>query len=199
VLAFAQSTKSVLEKFMEKMQGLKTVSMSFEYRYENAAEGASDRRQGSLLIMGKMYRLDWGESAIYFNGQLRWTYLKSANEVTISAPNLLEDGIFADPSMLFSFDEKDYRYKQRSEQASKEGKAIVEIDLFPKDKKAAYTAIRLQLEKSTLLPASIVYSGKNGGNVTVQIHKIDPAVKPTLADFTFDAKKHPDVEIVDMR
>ncbi|MDR3366410.1 MAG: outer membrane lipoprotein carrier protein LolA, partial [Prevotellaceae bacterium] len=139
------------------------------------------------------------ESAIYCNGQLRWTYLKSVNEVTINTPNMLEDGVFSNPSMLFSFDPKDYRYKQRSDRASAAGKVAVEIDLFPKDKNADYTAINLQLDKATFLPVNIIYYGKNGGSVAVKIHKIDVAVKPTPADFTFDAKKHPNVEVVDMR
>ncbi|MDR1341861.1 MAG: outer membrane lipoprotein carrier protein LolA [Prevotellaceae bacterium] len=198
-LLFAQNARDVVEKFMAQMKNLKTVSMDFEYRYENAAEKTDSRQQGRLLIMGKMYRLDWEASAIYCNGQLRWTYLKEVNEVTINTPNMLEDGIFADPSLLFSFDEKDYRHTLRSEQASVEGKAVLWIDLFPKDKKADYTSISLQVEKSTLLPVSIAYYGKNSGNVTVKIQKIDAAVKPTPADFTFNAKNYPDVEVVDMR
>ncbi|MDR2814011.1 MAG: outer membrane lipoprotein carrier protein LolA [Prevotellaceae bacterium] len=196
---FAQQPKSALEKFAAQMQSLKTVAMDFEYGYENAAEKTGNRQQGRLLIMDKMYRLDWSESAIYFNGQLRWTYLKSVNEVTINTPNMLEDGIFSNPSMLFSFDQKDYRHKQRSDRTNAEGKVIVEIDLFPKDKKAAYTGINLQLDKATLLPVSITYYGKDGGNVAIKIKKIDLAVKPTPADFTFDAKEHPNVEVVDMR
>jgi outer membrane lipoprotein-sorting protein len=188
-----------LEKFAAKMQSLKTVAMDFEYEYESATDKTNNRQQGQLLIMDKMYKLDWEASAIYCNGQLRWTYLKDANEVTINTPNMLEDGIFADPSMPFSFDEKDYRHKLRSERTNEKGKTIVEIDLFPKDSKADYTRIGLQLDKATLLPENITYYGKNGGNVAITIHKIDLAMKPTPADFTFDAKKHPGVEIIDMR
>jgi outer membrane lipoprotein-sorting protein len=198
-LGFAQQPKSVLEELAAQMQSLKTVAMDFEYRYENASGKIDSRQQGSLLIMDKMYRLDWEESAIYFNGQLRWTYLKSVDEVTINTPNLLEDGIFSDPSMLFSFDQKDYHAKQRSNRTSAEGKVIVEVDLFPKDKKAAYTGINLQLDKATMLPVSIAYYGKDGGNVTVKVKKIDRTVKPTAADFTFDVRQHPGVEVVDMR
>ncbi|MDR1415864.1 MAG: outer membrane lipoprotein carrier protein LolA [Prevotellaceae bacterium] len=199
LLGIAQNTKTVLEKFMAQMKNLKTVAIDFEYRYENAAEKADNRQQGQLLIMDKMYKLDWETSAIYCNGQLRWTYLKDVNEVTINTPSMVEDGIFADPSMLFSFDEKDYQHKLRSERANVEGKVVLEVDLFPKDKKTGYTSIRLQVEKATQLPVSIVYYGKNGSNVTVKIQKIDAAIKPTPADFTFDVKKRPDVEVVDMR
>ncbi|MDR0711473.1 MAG: outer membrane lipoprotein carrier protein LolA [Prevotellaceae bacterium] len=198
-LGLAQQTKNALEKFAAQMQGLKTVAMDFEYYYESAADNTSTRQQGQLLISDKMYRLDWGESVIYFNGQLRWTYLKSVNEVTINTPNALEDGIFSDPSMLFSFDPKDYRPKQHGDRTGADGKAIVEIDLFPKDSKADYIRINLQLDKATLLPESVAYYGKNGGNVAIKIQKIDRAVKPTPADFTFDVKKRPGVEVVDMR
>jgi outer membrane lipoprotein-sorting protein len=103
-LGLAQQPKGVLEKFAAKMQSLKTVAMDFEYLYKNATDKTGASQQGHLLIMDKMHRLYWGESAIYFNGQLRWTYLKSVNEVIINSPNMLEDGMFSDPSILFSFD-----------------------------------------------------------------------------------------------
>lgn len=196
---FAQPAGSTLEKFAEQMQSLKTVAIDFEYQHAHAAETAGMPQRGRLLIMDRMYRLDWGESTIYCNGQLRWTHLKSVDEVTVSTPSLLEDGVFSDPSMLFSFDPKDYRTRQRDDRTSAEGKVVVAIDLTPKDKKAAYTAINLQLDKVTLLPVSIIYHAKDGGSVTVKVKKVDRTVKPTAADFTFDPKKYPDVEVVDMR
>lgn len=199
VLGFAQNAGSTLEKFMAQMKSFKTVSIDFEYHYENATEKADSRQQGSLLLMDKMYRLEWEASAVYYNGQLRWTYFKDIGEVTINTPSIMEDGIFSDPSMLFSFEEKDYHHKLRGERTGANGKAVVEFDLSPKDKNAGYTRINLQLEKDTLLPVSIKYYGKNSGNVTIKIQKIDPAVKPAPADFIFDAKKHPDVEVIDMR
>ncbi|MDR0566371.1 MAG: outer membrane lipoprotein carrier protein LolA [Prevotellaceae bacterium] len=197
--SFARQPKSALEKSAEKMQRLKTVAIDFEYQQASGADASALYRRGSLLIMDRMYKLDWGESAIYFNGQLRWTYLKGVNEVTINTPNPLEDGLFYDPAMLFSFDQKDYRHQLHPDRTTAAGKVVVAVDLFPKDKNAAYTLISLQIDKATHLPLAIAYHGKDGSRVTIKVSKVDPAVKPTAADFTFDVAKHPDVEVVDMR
>jgi outer membrane lipoprotein-sorting protein len=112
---------------------------------------------------------------------------------------LIEDGIFANPSMLFSLDEKDYRYKQHSSKSVGGEAAVTEIELFPKDEKAEYRRINLRLNKATLLPVSITYYAKNSVTISIAIRKIDASVKPTAADFTFPVDKHPGVMIVDMR
>ncbi len=198
-LGFAQQdAKSILEKFSAQMQKAKNVAISFEYVYENSTDQAKEREKGELLVKDNMYRLDWDASTIYFNGEVRWTYIKSANEVTITLPNPIEDGIFANPSALFSINEKDYKYKMRGEKAL-DGKPIVEVDLFPKDNKADYTNINLRLDKATLQPLSIIYYDKSGGSVYIAVKRFDTSVKTTLTDFTFDIKKHPNVEVVDMR
>ena len=180
------------------MQKTKTVALTFEYVYESPADNASESDKGVLLVKDNMYRLERDGSTVYFNGELRWTYLKSANEVTITLPNPIEDGIFSNPAALFSFDEKDYKHKLRSEKTV-DGKIVVEVDLFPKDEQASYTNINLRMDKSTLQPVSVVYFDKNGSNVRITVKKFDTSVKPTPADFTFEVKKHPNVEVVDMR
>ncbi|MDR2937625.1 MAG: outer membrane lipoprotein carrier protein LolA [Prevotellaceae bacterium] len=195
---FSQNASALLQKFSAKMQKAKTMSITFEYAYENKAEGTQQTQAGTLLLKDNMYRLDWDGTTIFFNGEARWTYLKAVNEVSISLPNPLEDGIFANPAALFSVDEKDYNTKLRSEKTV-DGKTIVEVDLFPKDEQASFTNINLRMDKSTLHPVSIAYYDKSGDNIFISVKKFDTSVAPTPTDFTFDAKKHPNVEVVDMR
>lgn len=198
LVGFAQSAKSLLEKFSAQMQATKTAAITFEYVYESKADNAHQAEAGRLLLKDNMYRLERGDNTVYFNGKLRWSYLKSANEVTITLPNPLEDGMFANPAALFSFDEKDYKYKLKGEK-SLNGKPVIEIDLFPKDEQAGYTNINLRMDKNTLHPASIMYFDRSGGSVYITVKKFDTSVTPTPADFTFDPKNHPQVEVVDMR
>ena len=198
-VAFAQdSNASLLSKFSAQMQKAKNLSIAFEYVYENKAENLRQSDKGTLLLMGNMYKLDLDATAIFFNGETRWTYLKNANEVTISRPNPLEDGIFANPTALFALNEKDYNSKMRNEKVV-DGKTILEVDLFPKDKLSMFTNINLRMNKSTLQPVSIACYDKSGGSVYISITAFDASVKPTPADFTFDVKKYPNVEVVDMR
>ena len=197
-MTFAQSANALLSKFSAQMQKTKNLSVAFEYTYEHAADNVRQRESGTLLLMDKMYKLDLDASTIYFNGEVRWTYLKSINEVTIALPSFLTDGILANPAALFVFDEKEYSTKLRGEKTVN-GKAVVEVDLFPNDEQAAFTSISLCVDKSTLQPAGIVYYGKDGGTVTIAVTAFDTTVTLTPADFTFDAAKHPNVEVVDLR
>jgi outer membrane lipoprotein-sorting protein len=191
-MTFAQDANALLSKFSERMQKTKNLSVAFEYTF------ASQSEKGTLLLMDKMYKLDLDASTIYFNGEVRWTYLKAANEVTISLPNFLTDGIFANPTALFVFNKEEYNSKLGSEKTVN-GKTVVEVDLFPKDEQAPFTNINLRMDKSTLQPVSIAYYSKDGNNIAIAITAFNISVKPTPADFTFDTKKHPNVEVVDMR
>jgi len=192
------AAQSVLEKLAVQMQALKSASLDFEYTYENDRDNTRDVQRGSLLMAGSMYRLDRGQSVIYCNGTTRWTYLKDANEVTISQANVIEDGVFANPSLLFSFDDKDYVCKPRSDRRE-DGRTLLEVDLFPKDAKADYTNINLRLDKASLMPVRVAYYSKGGGSVTIRVDRVETAPKTAPSDFSFDAKKFPDVEVVDMR
>jgi len=197
-MVFAQDANALLRKFSEQMQKAKNLSVAFEYVYESQAENIRQGEAGTLLLLDNMYKLDLDASTIYFNGEVRWTYFKAANEVTISLPNVLTDGIFANPTALFVFDEKEYNSKLRSEKMV-DGKTVVEVDLFPKDEQASFTNINLRMDKSTLQPVGIVYYDKNGSSVAIAVTAFDTSAKLSPADFTFDVKKHPNVEVVDMR
>jgi len=197
-LTFAQSTNALLGKFSEQMQKAKSLSIAFEYVYESRADNLRQSEAGTLLLKDNMYKLDLDATTIYCNGELRWTYLKAANEVTISRPSLLDDGLLANPAALLAIDEKDYSCKVRSEKVVN-GKTIAEVDLFPKDKQATFTNINLRMDKSTLQPVGMAYYDKSGSSLTITVTKFDAAARPTPADFTFDPKKHPNVEVVDMR
>ena len=196
--SFAQNANALLGNFSAQMQRAKNLSVAFEYTYESKAENVRMEEKGTLLLMNNMYRLDLDATTIYFNGEVRWTYLKAVNEVTISQPNFLTDGIFANPAALFTFDEKDYNSVMRSEKTVN-GRAILEVDLFPKDSQASFTNVNLRMDKNTLQPVGIVYYDRNGSSTAITITKFDTSVKPTPAYFTFDIKKCPNVEVVDMR
>jgi outer membrane lipoprotein-sorting protein len=197
--AFAQSTniKKLVKTFSQQMQEYKALEVHFSYVLNNAAENIHDSHSGKALMSNGMYRLDIGGNVIYSNGATRWTYIKSANEVTISTPNPIEDGILGNPTALFVIDENDYSYKLLTEIAEKN---IVEVELTPKDPaKTPYKSIILGLNKVAATPISVKYFGADGNNLNIIVSKFNPNVKPTAADFTFDVAKHSGVEVVDMR
>ncbi|MDR1225380.1 MAG: outer membrane lipoprotein carrier protein LolA [Prevotellaceae bacterium] len=198
---FAQnmSTKKLVKTFSQQMQEYKALEVHFSYVLNNTAENIHDSQIGKALMSNGMYRLDIGSSVIYSNGATRWTYIKNANEVSISTPNPIEDGILGNPTALFIIDENDYKYKLLTEITAKDV-TKVEVELTPKDAtKTPYKSIILGLNKATAAPISIKYFGTDGNNLNIAIAKFNANVKPSTNDFVFDITKYPGVEVVDMR
>ncbi len=73
------------------------------------------------------------------------------------------------------------------------------IDLSPLDTKKAFFKIRLSIDKVAKQIANVVIFDKNGNRYTYAVKTFTPNVNVPETTFAFDAKKYPDVEIVDLR
>ncbi|MGL4364740.1 MAG: LolA family protein [Bacteroidales bacterium] len=180
------------------MTSLKSAAITFEYNFENPANKMREQVQGKLLFLDNMYQLHLGELQLYCDGKVRYTYFTKVNEVSISKPNPLEDGILANPTALFIIDQKEYHYKMRSDKIE-EGISIAEVDLFPRDKKTDYSNINLRFDKNFLLPRSIAIFQKDGTSIKLKIKKIEENVILNLKDFGFDPTQYPNIEVIDLR
>ncbi|HDO27719.1 MAG TPA: outer membrane lipoprotein carrier protein LolA, partial [Bacteroidetes bacterium] len=72
------------------------------------------------------------------------------------------------------------------------------IDLQPKDKKQFEKMSLLVNQKKMTIENFSVYD-KNGNVFTYHIINLTPNITLPPDTFTFDPKKHPDVEVIDMR
>jgi outer membrane lipoprotein-sorting protein len=181
------------------MMNLKTLAVNFEYKVVGENGALKETQKGEALFMDNMYKVDLGSSTIYSNGKERWVYLKEVNEVTVYTVNPMEDGLIANPSTIFTIDEKEYSYKKLGE--TTEGKVTkVEVEFIPKEANAPYNHVKIVMDKATAAPFKIEYSGKDGNNITISISKFDTGAKANVNDFTFNAAKYPaSLEMVDMR
>ena len=189
--------KKILDAVSVKFKTFTTVQASFSYKVENAAGKALSSKAGTLSMKGTKYRVSFSGQEIFCNGTTVWNYDKGANEVTIS--KLDASGSTITPQKLFTnFYDKDFRYILNGEK--KEGaKTLQEIEMTPLDKSKSFHKVYLQVDKA----AKTIYSTKvleNAGNrytYTVTSMKTNAAIDDT--QFTFDKKKYPGVEEVDLR
>lgn len=196
--AAAQSTPKALQEMTNKMQALKTFSVQFDYMMADSATAERVAQSGTLTLSNKKYRLDFGNMLIVFDGKARYTFLKAENEVTISVPDVLQDGIFADPSAIFAINYSDFTIRQKSETVLKNHSLLV-FELLPKQKETPYKKIFVSVDKDLHLPSQIAYHGSDARTTIISLDLFDtkPSISP--ADFAFDAKQYPDIEVVDMR
>jgi outer membrane lipoprotein-sorting protein len=99
---------------------------------------------------------------------------------------------------IFTLYEKGFKYLYTSDK--KIGAKVYQmIDLSPTDTKKSYFKIRLGIDKVAKQVASVLIFDKNGNKYTYDVKTFVPNVKVPESTFTFDAKKYPGVEVVDLR
>lgn len=191
------AAKAVLDAVSAKFKTFTTVQATFTYKVENAAGKALSSKTGTIWMKGTKYRVSFGGQEIFCNGTIVWNYDKAANEVTIS--KLDASGSTITPQKLFTnFYDKDFRYVLNGDK--KVGtKTLQEIEMTPIDKSKPFHKVYVLVDKT----AKTIYSTKvleNAGNrytYTVSTMKTNAAIADT--QFTFDKKKYPGVEEVDLR
>jgi len=191
------AAKAILDAVSAKFKTFTTVEASFSYKVENAAGKALSTKTGSIKMKGTKYRVSFSGQEIFCNGTTVWNYDKAANEVTIS--NLDASSGMITPQKLFTnFYDKDFLYLLNGEK--KVGnKTIQEIEMTPVDKSKPFHKVYVQVDKA----AKTIYSTKvleNAGNrysYTVTTMKTNSPLADNV--FTFDKKKYPGVEEVDLR
>jgi outer membrane lipoprotein-sorting protein len=196
LLAFAAAASTAdgaaLQEFSKRMSAMKGFALNYVYTLQNYS-GVQSRQSGSMLVGGAKYRIEMENTLIVCDGAARYVYLKAENEIVIETPNPLRDGLFADPSALFTINHKDFKVKESNDAAN------ISLVLTPKQDGQPYEKIALTLNKTTYYPVKIVYYGNDGGTTTLIISNFKANILPPPDDVSFDTKRYPSAEIVDMR
>lgn len=187
--------KTVLDKVSTKMKAAKTLKANFSLAVKDAKGTTKQNISGSFLMKGIKYRVNAGAQEIICDGKSVWTYLKKNNEVQIASFNPNEQTI--SPAKLFSGSyEKEYNYAHKGSK-SFGGKTCDLIELKPKAAKG-FSRVELFIDASGNIAGGNVYD-KSGSSYTYTISGITPNAAIADNQFTFDAKAHPGVDVVDLR
>ena len=191
------AAKAVLDAVSAKFKTFTTVQATFSYKVENASGKTLSSKTGTIWMKGTKYKVSFGGQEIFCNGTTVWNYDKAANEVTIS--KLDASGSTITPQKLFTnFYDKDFRYILNGDKKAG-AKTLQEIEMTPIDKSKPFHKVYVLVDKN----AKTIYSTKvleNAGNrytYTVSTMKTNGAIADT--QFTFDKKKYPGVEEVDLQ
>ena len=198
-LSFAQQdtkAKNILEAVSKKINGLKSLKANFALHLVSANGKTSQTKKGSFFMKGPKYKLTLGDQEIICDSKNVWTYIKAANEVQISTYSPDEQTI--SPDKLFTnFYDKEYRYKYAGSRKLN-GKEVDLIELTPLNNSKQFSKVDLAVDKSNTIVGGNVYE-KNGNHYRYEISGFTPNAAIADALFTFDAKKYPGVEVVDLR
>jgi outer membrane lipoprotein carrier protein len=189
--------KKVLDAVSTKFKTFTAPQASFTYQVENAQGKVLSAKKGTVTMKGNRYRVSMAGMEIYSDGRTSWNYDKSANEVTVSGVDLT-GGAMTPQKLFTNFYDKDFLYKMNGEKKVA-GKTVQEIELTPVDKTRPFHKVYVLVDKATKSIYSAKFLEKSGNRYSYTINSLKPTAAITDAEFVFDKRKFPGVEVVDLR
>ena len=187
----AQNNAETLVRVMvDQMKSHKNMEMAFTYQISPDGKNYSDAQEGHAWLQGNAYKIEMAEQQSISDGTTIWTYLVDDEEVMVSDAFEGEDNT---PLKLLTSLDKNYVASLTNIDA--QGNATVEL-ANPKGQYKRVT-LRINAMKSELKSADIYLEDGTKVAVTVKEMKYDQKLDDKF--FTFDEKKHPNVEVIDMR
>lgn len=197
-VAFSQSDKDaeeLLKKIVDKMAAYKNFKAEISYTMVNKEMDINEKKTGYIYVQGDSYRIEMEGQIIISDAKTIWTYIVDSQEVMVSNVEESDDAI--SPNKILTTYSEDYKAKFDNDNKYKNSELKM-IDLKPNDKKQFEQMSILVNEKKLSLDNFSVYD-KNGNVFTYHIIKLMPNLDLPPDTFTFDPKKHPDVDVIDMR
>ena len=190
--------KAILADVSKKYRSYDIIKTEFSFTLDNPQAKIKETQSGTLYVRSKAnkYKVILKDQELISDGKIQWTYLKADKEVQLSevdnSPNALN------PAKIFTIYEKGFKPLYISDTKA-EGKIYHNIELTPVDAKTSFFKIKLKINKASKQIVNAVIYDKNGNHYTYAIKTFTPNVKIPESTFAFDAKKHPGVEVVDLR
>jgi outer membrane lipoprotein carrier protein len=197
--AFAQydpKALEILEGMSKKYKAFTSFEANITSSMTNETEGIKEEFKGKITVKGDMFRLAMDDQEIINNGNTVWTYLPAAKEVNIDNYDPSSDEI--NPSKIYELYKKGFKYLY-IEDVTDGGVLCEVVDLVPEKKDAQYFKIRMNIGKKDRNIQSWTMFDRSGNRYKYAITKFTPNVAVADNFFTFDPKKYPGVEIIDLR
>ncbi len=186
----------ILEAMSKKYKTMTSFEANFSYTLTNETEKINEEFKGKMMVKGDKYHLVLPEQEVINNGTTMWTYLPEAKEVNID--NFDPDSDDLNPSKFYEIYKKGFKYLYLEDKM--EGGVLCEVvDLVPEKRDAQYFKVRMNIIKKDKSIHSWTMFDKAGNLYKYTITKFNPTAKIDDASFSFDPKKYPGVEVIDLR
>lgn len=191
-----KKAKEILDAAYKKINALKSLKADFSLELKGG--GVNDKKTGTFFMKGPKYRVTIAGQEIICDNKTVWTIVKATKEVQVTDYN--PDAQTISPTKIFTsnFYDKEYSYKYAGERKVN-GKVCDIIELTPKGSGKAFTKVEMAVGKDKTILGGQIWE-KNGNTYRYDIKNFTPnSASVTDATFTFDPKKYPGVEVIDLR
>ncbi len=187
---------TILEAMSKKYKAIAAFEANIAYTLTNDVEKINEEFKGKITVKGDKFKLVLPEQEVINNGATIWTYLPEAKEVNIDNYDPTSEDV--NPSKIYEIYKKNFKYLYIQDK-TEAGVMCEEIDLVPEKKDAQYFKIKMFINKKDKSILSWTMFDKGGNKFKYSITKFNPTVKIDDSFFVFDTKKHPGVEVIDLR
>ena len=183
------NAEAIIRLMVNQMKSHKNVEMT--YKYQVSTEGlTTENQQGKGWLQGEAYKVEMVEQQIISDGKTIWNYLIDEEEVMISNAT---EGVDNTPlKLLTSLDEN---YAATLTGMDAQGNAVIELA----NPKGQYKRVTLRVNANKLSINSLDVYMEDGTKLTITMEEMKFDQDLDKDFFTFDTKKHPKVDVIDMR
>ena len=180
----AQDAKKILDKAATAFTKAGNVKIGFSANVNGNNAG------GTICISGNKFQLNTGDLIIWFDGKSMWNYVVVNDEVNVSHPSAKEVARM-NPYSFLTLYKKGY-------DCSMGKSSSTEYEVILKGQKgSAYNRITVRMSKKSYQPTYIKTEAKS--TMEIKVNSFAANQKFAASTFTFDKKKYPNAEIVDLR
>ena len=184
------NAEALIRVLVDQIKSHQNVEMTFNYQISPQGGKMGDSQKGHAWLQGEAYKVEMAEEQTISDGKTIWLYLVEEEEVMISNAT---DGTDNTPlKLLTSLDEN---YVATLTSIDTQGIATIEL-ANPKGQYKRVT-LKINAKKSELKSADIYLEDGSKAVITVEEMKFNQKLDDKF--FTFDTKKHPKVDVIDMR
>ena len=184
------NAEMIIRLLINQMKSHKNVEMTFNYQISPDEKTVIEGEKGHAWLQGEAYKIELADQHTISDGKTIWTYLIEDEEVMVSNA---ADGVDNTPlKLLTSLDES---YVATLAGIDPKGIATVEL-ANPKGQYKRVT-LKINTKKAELKSADIYMEDGSKAVVNIEGMKFDQELGDKF--FTFDTKKHPKVDVIDMR
>lgn len=187
--------QEMLRATREHLKSFQTLRIHFTYQMENTSQNLSETFQGELLLQGDRYNMKLGENLFISNGEITWSYLAELNEVYINRVENNEDAIT--PTALLNDFENRFRARHMRRETHG-GRPVEIIDLLPRTPQA-FHKYRVAIDPTNHMLVYTIAFDREGGTFRHTIDRFEPNPRLPANAFTFDNKRFPGLEVIDLR
>lgn len=188
-IAQAGNAKAILDKVSNKLKANTGISANFSYTTKDKKNVVRGAKKGIIYIKGQKYYLKQGSTEIYSDGAKNWNY-NGDKEVTVS--DVDDDSkAFTPQKFLSNFYDKDFDYNLVSSSGN-----YYQIALTPVDKRKNFRQVTVYVDKAKDLVTKAQITDKADNTTEFTLSNINTNANIPDSKFTFDAKSHPGVEVI---